>query len=204
MAVLGKDLRAAGWAVLAVLAYLAGQGQLVTVDFGAPQSSLEGWSSVEHLTLALAIGLGAWLAWNESLQGTWPLLLTRPVRRAWVLAGKLATGLAALVPVALVALLLLRQQAHGARLEGPFDPTLLIAPERRLMLLVPWYLTAFLCGLPYRAHPVGRWLPLGAMVLVQQRVLGLAWPQPRVAAVVAGLSALLLLAAATARVDVDA
>lgn len=208
-ALLGKELRGIAWAGLAVLVWCCLAATNIAYGLQARRiqpapTQPPNLIGIEALQMALALGLGAWLSWSEEIGRSWLLLLTRPVSRATITGAKLLAGLvvllpAALTPVAWLGWLLARSDQLG----WPWDASLLIAPQRRAMLLVPWFLTAFLCGLPHRAHPVGRWLPLGAMVLCQRWVVALPWTQAQVAGVVALVSLVLLLAVVTARVEVD-
>lgn len=120
-----------------------------------------------HVVSALlAIVLGLWQTQGESVRGTYPFLLHRPVSRRWLIGVKLVVGmLAYLVPAALpLGIYTLWAATPGSHL-GPFEWSMTWPAWAGWLAATVLYTGAFLTGI----RP-GRWygtrlLPLLAAVM---------------------------------------
>jgi hypothetical protein len=113
------------------------------------------------VSAALAIALGLWQSLSETVRGTYPFLLHRPVSRRWLIGMKLLVGMAAYGICAAVPLFayILWAATPGTH-AGPFEWSMSWPTWVGLLAITLLYLGAFLTGIRPGRWYVSRLLPL--------------------------------------------
>ena len=116
---------------------------------------------------ALALALGFWQTLGESVRGTWPFLLHRPMARRSMVLTKLATGMGLLlvstgVPIVFYAMWAATPGTHAS----PFEWWMTVETWRGWFLSTAVYLAAFLCGIREARWYGSRLWPLVPVLLL--------------------------------------
>jgi hypothetical protein len=134
-----------------------------------------------------------WQTLGESVQGTWPLLLHRPVSRRWLMLSKIGIGLGYLLlcmgaPVFVYALWAATPGTHA----NPFEWWMTGPTVQAWGYLSVTYLAAFLCGLRPARWWVSRLFPAVFAVFLWLPIMALPWRSGPLWLAIAVLDALLV------------